>query len=368
MKSAVRPKPFALRYHRLTRASIVQTERVLSGNFGATVPVRANQRGAALLAALLTVALVASMSAAAVWHQWRGVEVETAERQQAQAAWLLAGALDWARLILREDAAGGQVDHLAETWALPLVESRLSGFLAAGEGQAQLASEQADEAYQAFLSGRILDMQARLNVNNLLAQNGQLSEPALLSWRKLFELLALPSTELDALAQNLLRSQQRDAPNQAGEDRPLAPQRLSQLVWLGLSAASLQRLLPFITLLPARTPVNLNTAAPEVLYAAILPLDMEGARRLAQTRDREPFRNMAEAQRALPALGNQPNQADLGLGSRFFEVQGRLRLDRFVVEEISLVQRDGLEVKTLWRERGAHGLAEVVQAAAAPVR
>ncbi|MET0311473.1 MAG: type II secretion system minor pseudopilin GspK, partial [Burkholderiaceae bacterium] len=35
----------------------------------------------------------------------------------------------------------------------------------------------------------------------------------------------------------------------------------------------------------------------------------------------------------------------------YFEVRGRLRLGNVVVEERSLLQRDGLDVKTLWRER-----------------
>ncbi|MEY2953604.1 MAG: hypothetical protein RLZZ401_1691, partial [Pseudomonadota bacterium] len=36
------------------------------------------QRGAALLAAMLTVTLVASLASAALWQQWRSVEVEAA--------------------------------------------------------------------------------------------------------------------------------------------------------------------------------------------------------------------------------------------------------------------------------------------------
>ena len=65
------------------------------------------QRGAALLAAMLTVALVATFAAGALWQQWKSVEVEGAERQRTQARWLLTGALDWARVILREDARAG---------------------------------------------------------------------------------------------------------------------------------------------------------------------------------------------------------------------------------------------------------------------
>ena len=71
------------------------------------------QSGAALLAAMLTVMLVATFSAAALWQQWRASEVEAAERGRVQAAWILIGALDWSRLILREDALTGGPDHLA---------------------------------------------------------------------------------------------------------------------------------------------------------------------------------------------------------------------------------------------------------------
>lgn len=82
---------------------------------------RVHQRGAALLAAMLTVTLVATFAAAALWQQWRAVEVETAERARLQSAWILVGALDWSRLILREDAITGGADHLAEPWAVPLL-------------------------------------------------------------------------------------------------------------------------------------------------------------------------------------------------------------------------------------------------------
>ena len=87
------------------------------------------EAGAALLMAKLTVTLVATFAAAAMWQQWRGVEVEQAERDRVQSAWILTGALDWARLILKEDAKGGGPDYLSEPWAVPLEEARLSTFL-----------------------------------------------------------------------------------------------------------------------------------------------------------------------------------------------------------------------------------------------
>ena len=91
---------------------------------------RQAQQGAALLLAMLTVTLVATFASAALWQQWRGVEIETAERSRTQMQWILNGALDWARLILQEDARNGEIDHLSEPWALPLQEARLSSYAA----------------------------------------------------------------------------------------------------------------------------------------------------------------------------------------------------------------------------------------------
>jgi general secretion pathway protein K len=45
----------------------------------------------------------------------------------------------------------------------------------------------------------------------------------------------------------------------------------------------------------------------------------------------------------------------------FFEVRGQLRLGQQVVQQYSLVQRQGLDVKTLWRRQGAVQLPGSVQ-------
>ncbi|RZI84155.1 MAG: general secretion pathway protein GspK, partial [Rubrivivax sp.] len=124
---------------------------------------RPTQRGAALLTAMIIVTLIASLAAGMVWQQYRAVQIESADRARAQSAWILQGALDWARLILQEDAKGASggkpsVDHLTEIWAVPLAEARLSTFLAADKTSAS------DEGPEAFLSGTIEDAQARYNL------------------------------------------------------------------------------------------------------------------------------------------------------------------------------------------------------------
>jgi len=310
---------------------------------------QARQAGAALLTAMLTVALVASLAAGALWQQWRSVEVEAAERTRVQSLWLLTGALDWARLILREDARSGGADYLSEPWAVPLEEARLSTFLAADK-----KSEPDDNASasQTFLSGLITDLQSRLNVTNLVDSGGKVSEPSLKAFAKLFQLLGLPPGELLVLVENLRLALDASPENAAAMQAPLLPQRIEQLVWLGLSPPSLAALRPFITLLPVATPVNLNTASATVLSACIASLEMAQAQRLVNTRQTNHFKTLAEVTTQLGQTAVPLSDAQHSVNSRFFEVRGRLRLDQAVVEEHSVVQRDGLEVKTLWRDRG----------------
>ena len=308
-----------------------------------TRTARRHQSGAALLTAMVIVTLVTTLAAAMVWQQWRAVQVETAERSRMQSAWILSGALDWARLILREDAKSRRPTALTEPWATPLAETRISTFLA-------LDKDNTDAGPEAFLSGSITDAQARFNLFNLV-EGDKVSPPDLAVLTRLCDALGVASDVPARLAATL-----RDvlAPaKDGGGNAPLTPQFASQLEWLGLDADTVNRLAPHVVLLPRRTPVNLNTASREVIAAAVEGLDPGGADRLVQTRQRKPFLALADAQAVLARVVLIPRQVDV-LPSRFFEVQGRLRLDDRVLQERSLVEReDRGEMKVLQRERSS---------------
>jgi len=276
------------------------------------------QRGAALLAAMLTVTLVATFAAAALWQQWRATEVEAAERSRVQAAWVLIGALDWSRLILREDARAGGPDSLAEPWAVPLEEARLSSFLADDKN---IASDALEGLPDAFLSGRIIDAQSKLNVMNLVS-GGKPVPASVAAFSKLFELLGLPAQEVGVLTANL----QRAAP--ATVSATAAGANTTQ----GAAAAT----------------------------AAIATANVAGSTGSAGTtahRTRNPFKSVSDAAALVQQGSSEFNDIQHSVGTRFFEVEGRLRIDRTYVEEHSLLQRDGVEVKLVWRERGAGATA-----------
>jgi general secretion pathway protein K len=322
---------------------------------------RRGNRGAALLAAMLTVALVATFAAAALWQQWRSTEVEAAERARVQSAWILTGALDWARLLLREDGRAGGPDHLGEPWAVPLQEARLSSFLAADRNA---TAEAGPEVLEAFLSGQIVDMQSLLNVSTLI-DGGNPSPADVRSFQRLFELLGLPPAQLDLLIQNMRFASDTSAANLSGPMAPLVPQRVEELVWLGLPVATVAALQPYVTVLPARTTVNLNTAPPEVIYAVVDGLSMADAQRLVSIREQAPFRSVPDARNAIGAPATMFPLGQLAIATSFFEVRSRLRLGQLVVEEQSLVQRSGIDVKILQRERGIADPRALSQAATA---
>ena len=317
------------------------------------------QRGAALLLAMTLLALVASLAGGMVWQQWRAVQVESAERSRGQSTWILAGALDWTRLILREDVRSGAVDHAGEPWATPLAEARLSSFLAADR------EASADSEVEAFLSGSITDAQARYNLRNLFTDEGQAVAIERDTLGRLCAAAGLNPKDTERIITGLASAwRARSALPAAGgaaaggasapgtgagggagastqdeDTRVLPVQRFEHLAWLGLEPAVLQALRPLVDVLPTRTPVNLNTAGREVL-AAVLAVDDGTAERLVQARQQQAFERLEQVRALLPP-GSPLESSRVSVGSQYFEVRGRLRLEDRVLEEASLVRRRG---------------------------
>ena len=316
------------------------------------------QRGAAILMAMLTVVLVATLASAMLWQQWRQVEIESAQRARVQSQWILTGAQDWARLILREDGRQGGSDNLTEPWAVPLAPARLSTFLAAQQGQATVGDDD-DPSQEAFLSGNIQDLQSRLNLTNLL-EGDKIHAPTRAVWARLFKQLNLPEAELDALTEQLLLAAAAGGaapkiPSSNGPgafQTPLMPSSVAELGWLGLPAATVRAIAPYVTLLPVRTVVNLNTAQLDVLVASVPNLTPAQARQLIQSRATQPLETLMDALLVVTDPKVKFDPAEQGVASRFFSVTGQLRVGSNTVEEQSMLQRDGRVVKTLSRKRG----------------
>jgi general secretion pathway protein K len=316
--------------------------------------LQAGQRGAALLLAMMILALVTTLTAGMVWHQRRAVQVEAAERARVQAGWVLRGALDWSRLIMREDLRAAQrranfYTWGRDAWGTPLAEVSLSSFLATDK------DNNADAGLDAAISGGIADAQGKFNLRGLVDATGKVVPAQVQGLQRLCDLLGAPGDLAARVAEILSKSL---APQTDSDTRgpPIRPDKLLDLAWQGLNVETLNRLAPYIELLPLVTPVNVNTAPREVLVAAIDGLDTGAAERLVQSRQRAPFETLDAVRTALGGT-IKVDETRVGVSSAWFEVSGQLRLDERVVEERSLVQRDGDRVVVRRRERHSFEVA-----------
>ncbi|UXH79318.1 type II secretion system minor pseudopilin GspK [Roseateles amylovorans] len=333
-----------------------QPERIIDGHAACPLqqrrhrtPARRPHRGAALLTALLIVVLITTLAAAMMWRQARSIQIEAAERGRAQSDWVLQGALDWARLILREDSRANvktPSDHLGEVWAVPLAEARLSSFLSTD------SNHSADSGPDAYLSGRIEDAQSRYNLRNLVKTDPAEAAKELAIAARLFQSAGL-NTSIAPQLQKSLKQAINGAASGAQGDVPLTPMRLDQLRWLGLSPEQIERLRPLVVILPAATPVNLNTAPREVITALDERIDLSTADRLIRARDSKPFSKLEDVAAYLPQ-SFVLSAEQTAITTTYFFVEGRLRMDDRVLTLRSLVNRESptsLVLKVLDRER-----------------
>jgi general secretion pathway protein K len=302
------------------------TRRHLPKKLGA---VLRSERGAALLLAMIVLTLVSTVAAGMVWQQSRAIQIEAAERARAQAGWMLNSGIDFAREVVRR--YGNSNPQTDQPWDSELAETRLSALLAADQ------DNNADASLEAFISGRVNDAQARYNLFNLIGADGKPIEKEVKTLRRLCEAIGLNGTaDLLIVAYQQARTA---SGNDSNTSAALLPGRVDQLRWLGLDAATVARLADFVTLLPEATPINLNTASAEVIYAVIDDLDRASAARLVRQRNNR-FKDIdeARAQVAEPLRANLDAQRT-DVKSRFYEVNATVRYEDRAITEYALLQR-----------------------------
>ena len=289
-----------------------------------------NSKGGALIVALLAVALVTS---SATWllrsHSLWLAQAETM-LTLGQGKQLLLTGLDWALVILAEDARHSSIDHPAEIWAKPLPPSKVEGW---------------------DISGGIEDAQNLFNLNNLL-RNGQVSPADVEIFTNLLRQLDCPVSLAQALTDWLDSDAEANSPQGAEDSVYLAlrpPYRtanrpLSDLGDLakvrGFNQQLIGRLRPFVTVLPHPTPVNLNTA-PAALLAILVPgLTLGESQRLVIQRASSPFMSMADAKSRLPRSELALPVGLFSLNSVYFRIFGHASIDNKRIGLEALISRE----------------------------
>jgi general secretion pathway protein K len=276
-----------------------------------------SQRGTALIMALLVLAIAAAAAAAMVESQDLQQRSLQAERDYEQARWMLRGGMHWARSILAEDARSGAEDHRRELWASGLPPTDV-----------QLGS----------LAGEIRDEQALFNLNNLL-RGGKISPPHVAALGRLLAALGRRPELADAIAAAMDPS------------RPLAD--LAELAGMrAMDPDTLARLQRYATALPRPTPVNVNTAPPEVLVAVVEGLTLPEAQELSRRLATEPVRRLEEFQARL-RKGLSFNPEGASVGSQFFLVNGRAKVGGSELRMQALLQRGGAALPAIVWQRAS---------------
>jgi general secretion pathway protein K len=291
-----------------------------------------HQRGVAVITALLLTTLAITIVASLFWQQQVQVRSIENQRLQLQKQWILRGALDWTRLILREDARiTSQVDHLGEPWAVPLAETRLEEYV---------EKERAGEVPDAALSGGIEDAMGRFNLRNL-CPGGTISKPDVEIFAKLLTSQQINPSLAEATA-NLMAAAQRKAtpgaPVDSGAPQPMNIEHVDDLLAVpGFTPEALDKIKDFIVVLSVRTEINANTASAEVLSARIATLSLADARGVVANRQKAWFTKKEDLQSQLPSGVNAPD--GIRFNSEYFLVNGNVRLNRAGMEMQALVQR-----------------------------
>jgi general secretion pathway protein K len=247
--------------------------------------VKTRQGGIALISVLLIMSLALLITGGLLRSHRLSLQGSAQQLQQLHLRQLAAGAETRALLLLQDrlQAPEKTVDR-TQPWAHISPEPDLEG------GQVRIVIE---------------DLAGRFNLNALL-RSGQIDQVTLNRWARLLELLALPPLSLD----------------------PVGPLReFSQLRLLpGVDAHLLRQLEPWVSVLPADTPLNINTA-PALVLRTLGDVDASAAEALVGQGAAAPWAN-AQAFTQNPLLASsQVSSHGLGIHSRWFRISVQVTRD-----------------------------------------
>jgi general secretion pathway protein K len=309
---------------------------------------RDRQQGMAVIAALLVVAAAAVIATTMLDGQTTYTRILQNEKARAQAHWLLMGGMDWARLTLYTDGKRSPTTRPDQLWATPIVDLRIS---------------QDDQADAALFSGRIDDEQGKYNLWNL-ARSGRVDPRQVAVLERLLQALDLQASAAPLIARRIALSQalpggadkadsgnatddrsgadNTSAAGVAGSQQSPGLQSLDDLRGIArLDQQAVDRLRCCVTILPARTAVNVNTAPPEVLHALIGPLSLGHAMALVADRERgRYFNDEADFVNRLAIPEIQLADDSVETGSQWFGVTGVVRLGSATVAMRALLRRN----------------------------
>lgn len=289
---------------------------------------RIRSRGLALVTALLVVAIAASLAAFVAFGQQLWLRQMQNMSDRARADFLERGAVAWAASIFADDT--NATDNLGEPWARPIPVLPVPG---------------------GAIRGAVEDAQARFNLNNLYSGESA-SQQDIESFRRLLTELTLDPGLSDALLDWIDPDSQTTAPSGAEDidylqldppyraaNQPLASVDELRLV-RGFTPEVIETLRPYVTVIPVRTDVNVNTAPPRVIAALVPGLGVTQVEQVIADRERTPFEDIGKFSALLPKEIAVP-KAGLGVKTGYFLVMLDIVMGRHQRRTEALVARTG---------------------------
>ncbi|WLG53261.1 type II secretion system minor pseudopilin GspK [Pseudomonas sp. FP1742] len=305
----------------------------------------AKQRGMAIISALLIAAVVAVIAGGMLTRQTVFTRSLEAEQSRVQGAWVLHGGIEISRHLLWDARRRDPLTRLDQPWAQPLVLARNDG---------------RDLPFE----GRLEDEQGKFNLRNLVA-NERIDEEQLVNFQRLCQLIGVNGALSQRISQRVIASYPRllnperadKTPPESGFDsgrdtspnavrKPQLPTRpmLRSLDDLrsveGMNDALLAQISPYLTILPANTWLNGNTASAPVLAAYVPGLSVERAQALIAERDSgQWFINRGDFVNRLRMPHLELVTIKVGITSDWFRLRGKARSDQRRVSLEALLHR-----------------------------
>lgn len=286
----------------------------------------------ALITALLIMALAAVAVAAFATRQQAGVQRLQNGLLRDQAWELALGVEAWAAGQLWADLrtpASSLTDHAQEAWAAPLPPTPVEG----GE-----------------ISGQMLDLQGRFNLNNLIL-GGRASALDLARFRRLLQALRLDAAVADAVLDWLDADAEvtlpagaedghylRQAPPYRAANGPLTEVSELRLI-AGMTQHIYDTLAVHVCALPGRVDINVNTATAPLLMALAPGLSETGAQSLIAARAAQSFTTLPAFLQHESLAGLGVDSAGLAVRSQHFLAFAEVRLGNARHHLYSVLQR-----------------------------
>jgi len=299
---------------------------------------QSNQQGMAIISALLIAAVVAVIAAGMLTRQSVSTRALEADQQRVQGRWVLHGGLEISRQLLWDARQRDPLTRLDQPWAQRLNAQGFDGRLEDEQGKFNLrnlvANEHVDEAQvQAFQ--RLCEL---IGISAGLSQ--RISQRVIGSYPYLLN----PQIAENTTSKNAFDSGRATSPNASRKPQNPKLPMLRSVDDLrsveGVNEAVIGKLAPYLTVIPATTWLNGNTATAPVLAAYVPGLSLERAQALINERDAGRwFINRGDFVNRLRMPNLELTSVKVGITSDWFRLRGEARRDQRRVSLDALLHR-----------------------------